>query len=135
MPSNAAAIRKMATAYTEAWCSRSAEAVASFFEENATSIINAEMPTIGRAAIADAMGAFFNDLPDLVLRMDDLRSGGNQAVFLWTLEGTNSGPGGTGNFVRIAGWQNWRLSGDLLIVEANGGFDAEEYERQIREGI
>jgi hypothetical protein len=67
--------------------------------------------------------------------MDDLRSGGNQAIFLWTLEGTNSGPGGTGYFVRIAGWQNWRLPDDLLIVEADGGFDAADYERQFREGI
>jgi hypothetical protein len=91
-------------------------------------------PTGGRPAIAEAMGAFFEDFPDLVLRMDELRSGGNQAIFLWTLEGTNSGPGGTGNFVTIAGWQNWRLSDDLLILPADGGFDAEDYERQIREG-
>ncbi len=35
----AAIIRKMANAYTEAWCFRSAETVASFFEENATSTI------------------------------------------------------------------------------------------------
>lgn len=74
MPLNPAAIRKMAKAYTEAWCSRSAETVASFFEEGATSIINAGTPTLGRPAIADAMGAFFSDFPDLVLRMDDLRS-------------------------------------------------------------
>ena len=125
----------MAEDYTQAWCSRSAEAVASFYEESATSIINAGTPTVGRPAIAGAMGAFFSDFPDLVLRMDDLRSGGNQAIFLWTLEGTNSGPGGTGNFVRIVGWQNWRLSDDLLIVEANGGYDAVEYERQIRQGV
>ena len=103
MPLDPADIRKMAEGYTQAWCRRSSEAVASFFEENATSIINAGTPTIGRPAIADAMGAFFNDFPDLVLRMDDLRSGGNQAIFLLTLEGTNSGPGGTGKFVRIVG--------------------------------
>jgi uncharacterized protein (TIGR02246 family) len=135
MPLDPAAIRKMAEGYTEAWCSRSAEAVASFFAEDATSIINAGTPTIGRPAIAEAMGAFFADFPDLVLHMDDLRSGGNQAIFLWTLEGTNSGPGGTGNFVRIAGWQNWRLSDELLIDAADGGYDAAEYERQIREGL
>ncbi len=135
MPLDPADIRKMAEGYTGASCSRSAEAVASFFEENATSIINAGTPTIGRPAIAEAMGAFFADFPDLVLRMDDLRWGGNQAIYLWTLEGTNSGPGGTGNFVRIAGWQNWRLSDDLLIVEADGGYDAAEYERQIQEGL
>ncbi len=135
MPLNPADIRQMAEAYTQAWCARSAEAVASFFAENATSVINAGEPTIGRPAIAEAMGAFFKDFPDLVLRMDDLRSGGNQAIYLWTLEGTNSGPGGTGNSVRIPGWQNWQLSDDLLIVKADGGFDAVEYERQIREGL
>ena len=127
-------IRKMAEAYTEAWCSRSGENVASFFEENATSIINAGTPTVGRAAIAEAMGAFFIEFPDLVLRMDDLRTGGNQVIYLWTLEGTNSGPGGTGNFVRIGGWQNWHLSNDLLIVSADGGYDASEYDRQIQGG-
>ena len=128
-------IRKMAERYTAAWCSRSAEAVAAFFEENGSSIVNDETPAIGRAAIAEEMQAFFTDFPDLLLRMDDVRSGGNRAVFLWTLEGTNSGPGGTGNFVRISGWQNWRLSDDLLVIEADGGFDAREYERQIREGL
>ena len=125
-------IKKVAEAYTEAWCSRSGENVASFFSEDAVSIINKGDPTTGRAAIAEAMGAFFVEFPDLVLYMDDLRSGGNQAIFLWTLEGTNSE---TGNFVRIPGWQNWILSDDLLIVEADGGFDAKEYERQIKEGI
>ena len=135
MPLDPADIRQMAEGYTQAWCSRSGEAVASFFAENASSIINAGEPTLGRPAIAEAMGAFFEDFPDLVLRMDDLRSGGNQAIYLWTLEGTNSGPGGTGNIVRIAGWQNWRLSDDLLILEADGGYDAADYERQIREGV
>ncbi len=135
MPLHPADIRQMAERYTQAWCSRSGKAVASFFAENATSIINAGEPTVGRPEIAEAMGAFFEDFPDLVLRMDDLRSGGNQAIYLWTLEGTNSGPGGTGNFVRISGWQNWRLSDDLLILAADGGFDAADYERQIREGV
>jgi uncharacterized protein (TIGR02246 family) len=124
-------IRKLAEAYTQAWCSRSGENVASLFSENAASIINKGEPTIGRAAIAEAMGAFFVEFPDLVLRMDDLRTGGNQAIYFWTLEGTNSA---TSQFVRIPGWQNWVLSDDLLIVEADGGFDAEEYEHQVQEG-
>jgi len=135
MPLNPAAIHKFALAYTNAWCSRSGESVASFFQENAVSIINGGEPTIGRTAIAEAMGAFFVEFPDLILRMDDLRFGGNLAIYLWTLEGTNNGPGGTGNFVSIPGWQNWLISDDLLIIKADGGFDSEEYERQIREGI
>ena len=129
-----AEIRRMAEAYTAAWCSRSAEAVGAFFTEHARSIINAGEPSLGRHAISEAMGAFFAEFPDLVLYMDDLRTGGNQAIFLWTLEGTHSGPGGTGNRVRISGWQNWRLSNDLLIEEADGGYDAEDYDRQVRGG-
>jgi len=125
-------IRKVAEAYTEAWCSKSGEKVASFFSDSASSIINKGEPTIGRAAIADAMGAFFVEFPDLILHMDDLRTGGNQAIYFWTLEGTNSE---TGHFVRIPGWQNWILSNDLLIVEADGGYDAKEYERQVQEGL
>lgn len=132
MPPDPDSIRKLAIAYTEAWCSRSGEKVASFFSENATSIINKGEPTIGRAAIAEAMGAFFIEFPDLFLHMDDLRSGGNQAIYFWTLEGTNSE---TGHFVRIPGWQNWVLAEDLMIVEADGGYDASEYDRQVREGI
>lgn len=125
-------IRKVAEAYTEAWCSRSGERVASFFSEDATSIINKGEPTIGRTAIAEAMGAFFIEFPDLVLRMDNLRTGGNQAIYFWTLKGTNSE---TGHFVQIPGWQNWILSDDLLIIEADGGYDEKEYERQVQEGI
>ena len=135
MPLDPAEIRNVAEGYTATWCSRSAEAVAAYFAEDAKSIINDGEPSFGRATIAAAMEAFFADFPDLVLHMDDLRSGGNKAIFLWTLEGTNSGAGGTGNSVRIRGWQNWRLSDELLIVEADGGYDAAEYERQVREGI
>jgi len=127
-----AGIETMALAYTDAWCSRSGEAVASYFTENAMSIINGGEPTIGRTAIADAMGAFFVEFPDLVLRMNALRSGGNQAIYLWTLEGTNSD---TGNFVKIPGWQKWIVSDDLLIVKADGGYDAEEYARQVQKGV
>ena len=78
------------------------------------------------------MIAFFIEFPDLILHLDDIRSGGNQAIFLWTLEGTSSE---TGNFVKNPGWQNWLVSDDLLILKADGGFDTVEYERQLAEGI
>ncbi len=128
-----AAIIDMAIAYTEAWCSRSGETVASFFEDDATNIINGGEATIGREAIAGAVGSFFIEFPDLVLRMDDLRTGGNQAIYLWTLVGTHSGPGGTGNFVKIPGWQNWLLTDNLLISRADCGYDVADYERQLRD--
>jgi len=103
MPLDPADIRKMAEVYTEAWCSRSGAAVASFFAEDASSTVNGAAPTVGRSAIAAEMGAYFEDFPDLVLRMDELRCGGNQAIFLWTLEGTNSGPGGSDRCVLAVG--------------------------------
>jgi hypothetical protein len=37
--------------------------------------------------------------------------------------------------VSISGWQNWRLSDELLIGEANGGYDLKEYEHQVHGGI
>jgi uncharacterized protein (TIGR02246 family) len=125
-------IETLARGYTHAWCSRSGDAVASFYAEDAISIINGGEPTTGRAAIALAMGAFFAEFPDLVLRMDMLRSGGNQAIYLWTLEGTHSE---TGKLVIIPGWQNWVISDQGLIDRADGGFDADEYARQVENGV
>ena len=125
-------IAVLARDYTAAWCSRSGEAVASFFTLQASSIVNGAEPTIGRGKIAEDMGAFFVEFPDLVLYMDDLRCGGNQAIYLWTLEGTHSE---TGNLVRIPGWQNWLVTDERLISHADGGFDAEEYSRQVAHGL
>ena len=122
----------LARDYTAAWCSGSGEAVASFFTADASSIVNGAAPTIGRGKIAEDMGAFFVEFPDLVLYMDDLRCGGNQAIYLWTLEGTHSE---TGNRVRIPGWQNWLVSDECLIARADGGFDAEEYARQVTQSL
>ena len=122
----------LARDYTAAWCSGSGEAVASFFTADASSIVNGAAPTIGRGKIAEDMGAFFVEFPDLVLYMDDLRCGGNQAIYLWTLQGTHSE---TGNRVRIPGWQNWLVSDECLIARADGGFDVEEYARQVTQGL
>jgi hypothetical protein len=47
--------------------------------------------------------------PDMVVRMDDVSLQGNQAIFRWTLTGTNTGPGGTGNAVRISGYEEWTI--------------------------
>ena len=70
-------------------------------------------------------------LPDLVVMMDDVSLDGNHAVFRWTLTGTNTGPGGTGNPVRISGYEEWTLGADHLIAESRGHFDAADYQRQL----
>ena len=75
--------------------------------------------------------AFYAAFPDLIVRMDDARRAGDNAIFVWTLEGTHSE---TGNFVKVGGWEEWLLSGDLLVRESLGRYDAVEYERQVAHG-
>lgn len=36
----------------------------------------------------------------------------------WTLEGTNTGPGGTGHKVRISGYEEWKFGPDGLIEDS-----------------
>ena len=69
--------------------------------------------------------------PDLRVLMDDLvpRSGG--AVYRWTLLGTNTGPGGSGQRVRISGFEEWTMGADGLIAESLGSFDEADYQRQL----
>ena len=70
MPLSPADIAILARNYTAAWCSRSGEAVASFFTPDGSSIVNGAEPTIGRGKIGEDMSAFFVEFPVLVLRMD-----------------------------------------------------------------
>jgi predicted ester cyclase len=72
--------------------------------------------------------------PDLVIRMDKLTVNGPHITYHWTLTGTNKGPGGTGRFVRISGFEEWRFGSDALIVESKGHFDAADYQRQLSAG-
>ena len=67
----------------------------------------------------------------LVVRMDDIRTSGTHAVYLWTLVGTNSGPDGTGNHVQVSGWEYWRYSESGLVAESAGHFDADDYQKQV----
>jgi len=132
MPINSDDIRDMADRYAKAWSSGSPDAVASFYEEDARISINNGEPIVGRAAIAEMAQGFYSEFPDLVVRLDEIRTAGQNAVFLWTLEGKH---GETGNFVKVEGWEEWSLSDDALITESLGRFDAVEYDRQIAEGV
>ena len=59
---------------------------------------------------------------------------GTKIEYHWTLTGTNTGPGGTGKFVKISGFEEWRFGPDGLITESLGHFDAADYERQLDVG-
>ena len=133
MPKNQ--LEEFATQYTAAWCSQRALSVASFFEENGSLTINNGEPSIGRDAITEAAQGFITAFPDINVKMDGLDVEGEQVIYRWTLTGTNSGPDGTGNVVRISGFEKWTMSPDGLIGESSGTFDEVEYERQLEEGV
>ena len=92
------------------------------------------MPSVGREAIAATARAFMTAFPDMVVTMNRVSDESSHAVFHWTWTGTNSGPGGTGRFVRISGYEEWTLGADGLISESNGHFDEAEYQRQLTSG-
>jgi uncharacterized protein (TIGR02246 family) len=128
-------LNEFATRYTAAWCSQNAASVASFFAEDGSLKINDGSPFVGRTAITAVAQGFMTALPDMVLEMDRLSVDGGRITYHWTLTGTNTGPGGTGNAVHISGYEEWRLVPDGLIAESKGHFDEAEYQRQLKTGV
>jgi uncharacterized protein (TIGR02246 family) len=124
-------LNDFATRYTAAWCSQNATCVASFFAEKGSLTINDGAPSVGRAAITAAAEGFMTAFPDLVVKMDSVTQLGTDTRYHWTLTGNNTGPGGTGKFVRISGFEQWRFGPDGLIAESLGHFDATDYQRQL----
>jgi hypothetical protein len=124
-------LREFATKYTAAWCSQDAASVAAFFAEDGSLKINDGAPSVGRMAITEAAQGFMTAFPDLVVTMDGVDSQGKQAVYRWTLTGTNTGPGGTGRAVHISGREEWTMDADGLIAKSEGHFDEADYQRQL----
>jgi predicted ester cyclase len=127
-------LNQFATRYTAAWCSQHAASVASFFEEQGSLKINDGAPAIGRPAITNSAQSFMTAFPDIVVKMDRLVVNGANTEYHWTLTGTNTGPGGTGSFVRFSGFEEWRFGPDGLIAESLGHFDESDYRRQLNAG-
>jgi SnoaL-like polyketide cyclase len=128
-------LRGFATRYTVAWCSQDAASVAAFFSPSGSLTINGGTPSLGRSAITEAAQGFMTAFPDLMVYMDDLLEEQGKVLYKWTLEGTNTGPGGTGKRVRISGFEQWRIGDDGLVAESLGNFDAAEYQRQVDHGV
>jgi steroid delta-isomerase-like uncharacterized protein len=127
-------LNDFATRYTAAWCSQDAASVASFFADQGSLKVNDGSPAVGRAAITAVAQEFMSAFPDLVIGMDRLTVNGAQIRYHWTLTGTNTSPGGTGQSVRISGFEDWRFGADGLIAESKGHFDAADYQRQLKTG-
>ena len=100
MPKYPKLVSKMAHEYTDAWNSRSAEAVASFYAEDGQIIINRGEPWKGRAGIAEMASGFYADVPDLSLTCDAIPCTGSHAVYVWTFTGHDAK---TGNPLKVQG--------------------------------
>ena len=125
-------LRELATRYTAAWCSHNATSVAGFYAETGSLKINEGAPALGRSAITAAAQEFMTTFPDIIVTMDGIDIDAGHAVYRWTLTGTNTGPGGTGNRVRISGYEEWTIGAEGLIADSKGHFDEAEYQRQLK---
>jgi predicted ester cyclase len=121
-------LEDLAERYAKAWCSHNPENVAAFYASSGSISLNGAPPV----SIAEVARGFMRDFPDLVVKFDRLKKTGTGVEFHWTFAGTNPGPGGTGNRVRISGYELWKIDNAGLIAQSTGHFDAMDYERQLR---
>jgi hypothetical protein len=128
-------LRDFARRYTAAWCSQDPASVAEHYAAEGSLTINGGPPSVGRAAITEAARSFMIAFPDMQVLMDDLLVRDSGTEYHWTLVGTNTGPGGTGNRVRISGFEEWTIDDDGLIAESQGHYDQVEYDRQLEHGV
>jgi SnoaL-like polyketide cyclase len=120
--------------YSGAWCSQKPDSVAAYFADNGSLSVNNGTPAVGRIAIAKVAEGFMTAFPDMIVAMDSLRTTSDGIEFHWTLTGTNSGPNGTGKKVRISGFELWQFDDNGLILESKGSYNAEEYNKQLKNG-
>ena len=135
MSSDQDRLRDFARRYAAAWCGQDPASVAAHYAPKGSLSINGGPPAMGRAAITEAARGFMLALPDMDVVMDDLLVQDGGIEFHWTLTGTNTGPGGTGNRVRISGFEEWTVDDDGPIAESQGHYDQAEYDRQLEHGV
>ncbi len=129
------ALRRFAQAYTAAWCSMHPDRVAAHFAPGGSLAINGGTPAVGRDAISATARSFYTALPDMQVYLDELIVDGDRIEYHWTFTGTNTGPGGTGNAVRVVGYEEWTIDADGLIAASSGHYDQAEYARQLEHGV
>ena len=124
-------VRDFARSYTDAWCSQDPARVAEHYAPGGTIAINGGTPT----EITEVVRSFMTAFPDIQVFMDDVVVKDEAIEFHWTFVGTNTGPGGTGNRVRISGFEKWTFGDDGLVAESQGHYDQAEYDRQLEHGV
>lgn len=129
------AVWELAMRASAAWSSQDPEGVAACYEETASLTINNGVPATGRVELAATAAGYMEAFPDLQVTIDQLHVAGDSAFWVWTLTGTNNGPGGTGNPVRVSGIEVWKIGASGLVADSTGYYDAATYERQVANGI
>lgn len=109
--------------------------VAARFAADGSLAINGGPPAVGRDAITVTAQGFYTALPDMQVSMVDLVIDGDRIGYHWTFTGTNTGPVGTGNAVRMVGYEEWTFDAEGLIAASSGHDDAAEYARQLEHGV
>ena len=123
-------VRELARRYTDAWCSHDPAKVASHYVPGGTIAINGGEPT----EVTEVARSFVSAFPDIEVVIDDLVFKETIVEYHWTFTGTNTGPGGSGKWVRISGYEEWSLGDDGLIIASKGHYDQHEYDRQLAQG-
>ncbi len=132
MPHDPDQLRDFARRYTDAWCSQEATRVAAHYAADGRIAVNGAAP----APILEVAESFMTAFPDMEISMDDVIEREDERIeYHWTLDGTNTGPGGTGNRVWMSGFETWTMGDDVLVASSVGTFDQAEYERQLAEGV
>jgi hypothetical protein len=129
------AVWELALRASTAWSSQDPEGVADCYEKTASLTINNGTAATGHAELAATAAGYMEAFPDLNVSLDHLHVGGDSAFWVWTLSGTNTGPGGTGKAVRVSGIEVWKIGETGLVADSTGYYDAATYEHQIAHGI
>jgi SAM-dependent methyltransferase len=128
-------LREFAARYTAAWCSRDPAGVAAFYSPGGLLVVDDGAPAHGRPAISEAVQSFMTTFRDSRMVMDDVLVRSESAEFHWTLMGAGAVAGGTGNGVRISGFEVWRFGKDGLIAESRLHVDRSAHERRSERGV
>ena len=123
-----------ARGYAQSWCSQRPNFVSSFFAEGGELTVNNGKTAKGTNAITNVAKGFMEAFPDMIVSLDSLTTKSDKTRFYWTLAGTNNGTNGTGNKVKISGFEEWTINDKGLIQKSNGYFDEKEYKRQLEFG-
>jgi uncharacterized protein (TIGR02246 family) len=135
LTSPSGAVWELVLRASKAWSSQDPEGVAACYEDTASLTINRGTPATGRKELAATAASYMEAFPDLGVSVDGVLVAGDSVFWAWTLTGTNTSPGGTGNRVRVSGIEVWTMGESGLVANSIGYYDAETYQRQIAHGI